>query len=101
MPPVVGTQYVRREPAWSPGCVVVGIADPRRDQVGRAYVVAETGSSLDAEKLTEWCNARLARFKVPAEFVFVDSLPYTSNNRMDRAAIQKMADASVRVAVEN
>jgi fatty-acyl-CoA synthase len=82
-------------------CVVVGIADPRRDQVGRAYVVAETGSSLDAEKLTEWCRERLARFKVPAEFVFVDSLPYTSNNRMDRAAIQKMADASVRVAVEN
>jgi fatty-acyl-CoA synthase len=82
-------------------CVVVGIADPRRDQVGRAYVVPEGGSSLDAEKLTEWCHARLARFKVPAEFVFVESLPYTSNNRMDRAAIQKMADASVRVAVEN
>jgi fatty-acyl-CoA synthase len=82
-------------------CVVVGIADPRRDQVGRAYVVPERGSLLDAEKLTQWCHARLARFKVPAEFVFVESLPYTSNNRMDRAAIQKMADASVRVAVEN
>ena len=82
-------------------CVVVGIADPRRDQVGRAYVVAEAGFSLDAEKLMEWCNERLARFKVPAEFVFVHDLPYTGNNRIDRAAVQKMADASVRVAVEN
>lgn len=82
-------------------CVVVGIADPRRDQVGRAYVVPEEGVSLEPEKLREWCDTRLARFKVPAEFVIVDSLPYTSNNRMDRAAIQKMADASVRVAVES
>jgi len=64
-------------------------------------VVAEAGFSLDAEKLMEWCNERLARFKVPAEFVFVHDLPYTGNNRIDRAAVQKMADASVRVAVEN
>jgi len=33
--------------------------------------------------------------------VFVHDLPYTGNNRIDRAAVQKMADASVRVAVES
>jgi len=35
------------------------------------------------KKLMEWCNERLARFKVPAEFVFVHDLPYTGNNRIE------------------
>jgi len=81
-------------------CIVVGIPDPRKDQVGRAYVVLEPSLSTDAEELAAWCNERLARFKVPTEFVFVDSLPRTGSEKIDRAAVQRMADSSIRVAVD-
>jgi fatty-acyl-CoA synthase len=81
-------------------CIVVGIPDERKDQVGRAYVVLEPGKSTDAEELRTWCNERLARFKVPAEYVFVESLPRTGSQKIDRAAVQRMADDSIRVAVD-
>jgi fatty-acyl-CoA synthase len=82
-------------------CVDVGIAHPRKDQVGRAYVVARPGMIVSAEELTAWCDDRLARFKVPAEFVFVESLPHTGNDKIDRAAVQKIAGGSVSIAVES
>ena len=81
-------------------CIVVGIPHPRKDQVGRAYVVPQPGTSVTAERLTVWCNKQLARFKVPAEFIFVDSLPRTGSDKIDRAAVQQMAQDSVQVAVD-
>lgn len=81
-------------------CVVVGVPDPRKDQVGRAYIIVEPGRTLDAEEIAAWCDERLARFKVPAEYEFVDALPRTGSEKIDRAAVQRMADASIRVAVD-
>lgn len=81
-------------------CIVVGVPDPRKDQVGRAYIVVEPGGTLDEEEISTWCNERLARFKVPAEYEFVDSLPHTGSEKIDRAAVQRVAAASTRVAVD-
>jgi len=54
---------------------VIGRSDPRWQEVPVAYVVPRAGVAADAEALKQHVAAHLARFKVPREIVFVDSLP--------------------------
>jgi fatty-acyl-CoA synthase len=59
-------------------CGVIGRPDSRWDEVPVAYVMVRSGASTDAAALQAHMLARLARFKVPREFVFVDDLPRTA-----------------------
>jgi fatty-acyl-CoA synthase len=56
---------------------VIGIHDPVMGEVGRAYVVPMPGvePAPTEEDIKAWCSERLARYKVPSEVVFRDSLP--------------------------
>ena len=63
---------------------VVGVPDERTGQAVRAVVVRVAGAELDADAVRAHCRARLARFKVPAQVVFVDELPRTAAGRLAR-----------------
>ena len=64
------------------------VADPggARSQVSGFSSVLEVpaeGSALDTEALLGWASERLARFKLPSEFVVVDCLPVRIWNQLD------------------
>lgn len=48
-------------------------------------------SPLDAARLREYCSERLAGFKVPKHFRFVDALPLTANMKLDRRRLRQDA----------
>jgi fatty-acyl-CoA synthase len=52
---------------------VIGVADPRWQEVPIAYVVARAAVSVD--ELSSHLLGQLARFKLPREIVLVDELP--------------------------
>jgi acyl-CoA synthetase (AMP-forming)/AMP-acid ligase II len=54
---------------------VIGVADTRLGEVGRAYVVTRPGHALDAEDVVAFCRERLANYKVPRQVVFRTDLP--------------------------
>jgi fatty-acyl-CoA synthase len=54
---------------------VIGIPDPKWGEVGKAFVVLKPGADLEPEQLQGYLQERLARYKVPREVVFVDSIP--------------------------
>jgi len=54
---------------------VVGVADPLRGEVPRAYVTLEPGAEVTEAELRRHCRQRLASFKVPREVTFRESLP--------------------------
>jgi fatty-acyl-CoA synthase len=54
---------------------VIGRPDAKWQEVPVAYVVPRAGVAADAEALKRHVAAHLARFKVPREIIFVDSLP--------------------------
>jgi fatty-acyl-CoA synthase len=54
---------------------VVGRSDPKWQEVPVAFVVRRPGVAADAEVLKRHVAEHLARFKVPRDIVFVDSLP--------------------------
>jgi hypothetical protein len=58
-----------------PRVAVVGIEDAELGERARAFVVRRPGISADEDTLKAWCRNRLAGFKVPRDFVFLDALP--------------------------
>ena len=78
-------------------CVVVGVPDPRKIEIGRAYVILHQDAQLAEATLLAWLRTRLARFKIPREVIFVDSMPRLANNKFDRVTIQRLATADAPV----
>jgi fatty-acyl-CoA synthase len=58
--------------------VVVGVPDDEMGQRLAAYIVRTEGSELAADAVKDLVRARLARFAVPRDVVFLDSLPRNS-----------------------
>jgi HIP---CoA ligase len=55
--------------------VVIGVADERLGEVGKAYIVPRPGYALDPDAVTAFARERLANFKVPRYIEFRDDLP--------------------------
>jgi fatty-acyl-CoA synthase len=67
---------------------VIGVADARWGEVGRAFIVRRPGVLTDEIELREFCRERLASFKVPAIFEFVGSLPKSGLSKISRARLR-------------
>jgi fatty-acyl-CoA synthase len=59
-------------------CAVIGVADPKWQEVPRAFVILRPGVAGTADDLQAHVRAQLARFKVPQKIDFVDDLPRTA-----------------------
>lgn len=72
---------------------VVGspVAD-RLGEIGVLFVVARPGRHPDLGELRRFTRERLADYKAPDVLVVVDSLPLTSIGKIDKKALQPLAD---------
>ena len=61
---------------------VVGVPDEHWGEAVRAFVTARTGKTVTAEELAEHCSGRLARYKVPREFVVVEAMPTNASGKI-------------------
>jgi fatty-acyl-CoA synthase len=79
---------------------VVGVADERWGDVGCAWVVREPGSAVTVEELTMLCKEKLARFKVPKHFLFLDpsELPTTPTGKVQKFRLARRAAELIRPA---
>ncbi len=63
---------------------VVGVPDELRGEVPVAFIVPVPESVLDIEALERCCREQLASFKVPRQFVRVDSIPRTALGKVQK-----------------
>jgi long-chain acyl-CoA synthetase len=63
-------------------CAVVGRPDERLGERVVAYVQVAPDETLDGEVLRAHCIENLARYKVPAEFRFVEAFPLTAMGKI-------------------
>jgi fatty-acyl-CoA synthase len=77
---------------------VVGVPHPRMGEVGCAVIIAEESALPDPAALIELCTKNLARFKVPAHVVFMDSseLPLTVTGRVQKFRLSEMCVERLR-----
>jgi acyl-CoA synthetase (AMP-forming)/AMP-acid ligase II len=66
---------------------VAGVPDARLGEVPWAFVVTESGVTVDADTVEQWCRAVLAPYKVPAGLTLVDQLP---RNEMGKVLRQEL-----------
>jgi fatty-acyl-CoA synthase len=62
--------------------VVVGVDDEKFGRALKAVVVQTPGRSTSPEDLKAYVTERLARYKVPRTFVYVDQLPRTATGKV-------------------
>ena len=70
---------------------VVGRSDEIFGEVPVAFVALRGGSAADADELREHCLTRLAKYKTPREFVFLDSLPKNSVGKLTKGSSAHVA----------
>ncbi|MBI4627705.1 MAG: AMP-binding protein [Candidatus Rokubacteria bacterium] len=68
---------------------VVGVPDPTRGQVPKAFVVAEAPGAALAAELQAFVRERLARHEYPRRIEFVDELPKTPAGKVDRRVLRE------------
>ncbi len=61
---------------------VVGLPDDRWGEVVTAYVVSRGGQQADESELDALCLDRMAAYKRPRRYVFVDALPQNSSGKL-------------------
>lgn len=82
---------------------VIGIAHAKWGEVGRAFIVLRQGiSELSASEVIAHCRLKLARYKIPAEIVFVSDLPHTPAGKILKHALTRdpIVEASVLTSLE-
>jgi acyl-CoA synthetase (AMP-forming)/AMP-acid ligase II len=72
-------------------CVVVGVPDERYAERVVALVQLADGRHADADALRAWCRERIAGYKVPRRFLFVDSLPRSAAGKANHVELRALA----------
>jgi fatty-acyl-CoA synthase len=63
-----------------------------------AAIRPQPGASIDATEITEFCKARLARFKVPRFWRIVDSFPMTASGKIQKYRLRELHEAELKAA---
>jgi len=69
----------------------VGKRDDRLGEVVVAFVAVKDGAELDEGKFFDYCKENLVKYKRPVEVHFIDALPRTGTNKIDRMKLRGMA----------
>jgi long-chain acyl-CoA synthetase len=74
---------------------VIGKPDADWGESVLAFVVAEPGSDVAAEELDSLCLARIARFKRPKDYRFLDSLPKNNYGKVLKTELREKVLAEI------
>lgn len=76
---------------------VIGVADERMGQVGKAFVVLRDdpgAAPIAAEELIRWSRERMAGYKVPRYVEFLDELPLNATGKVMKNELEARVAAS-------
>jgi fatty-acyl-CoA synthase len=68
---------------------VIGVAHPKWQERPLMLVVRRAGPQVSAEDLTSHLSARLAKWWLPDEILFVDELPHTATGKILKTKLRE------------
>ncbi|MFY9607051.1 MAG: AMP-binding protein [Blastocatellia bacterium] len=69
---------------------VYGVPDERLGEEVAAAIRLNQGEQSTLEEIHEFCNGRIARFKIPRSIRFVDSFPMTASGKVQKFKLREM-----------
>jgi long-chain acyl-CoA synthetase len=79
------TQYPGIEDAG-----VIGIEDPIRGEVPKAYIVPKLGASIDEKDVLSFCRKYLAPYKIPRSIQIVDEIPKNVTGKILKRVLRRI-----------
>ncbi|MEM9631294.1 MAG: AMP-binding protein [Pseudomonadota bacterium] len=70
---------------------IAPVPDPVRGDEVFACLKVKTPSQQKANEITRWCLEQMAYYKAPGYIAFVDRLPLTATQKIQRAALKEMS----------
>ena len=67
---------------------VIGVPSARWGETGRAVVVLKPGQSLNPADIIAHCAANLARYKLPQDIAFTESLPRNATGKVHKPSLR-------------
>lgn len=75
-------------------CAAFGLPDAQWGEIVAVAVVLRPGAAADEEGMKAHLAQRLARYKLPRRWCWLDALPKTALGKVQRAALAKLAEAA-------
>jgi fatty-acyl-CoA synthase len=69
---------------------VYGVPDEKYGEEAAAAIRLKPGAHASGEEFREFCKERIARFKVPRYYRFVDSFPMTASGKIQKFRLREM-----------
>ena len=76
---------------------VVAQPHPKWDERPVALVVLDADAAVDAKTILDHCATGFAKWQLPDDILFVDSIPLTSTGKMDKKIVRGELDAQAYV----
>jgi fatty-acyl-CoA synthase len=74
---------------------VVGVPDERYGEELCAWVRLREGQAVTGDELREWCRGRIATFKIPRHWMFVDEFPMTVTGKVQKFKMREVSVAEL------
>jgi fatty-acyl-CoA synthase len=76
---------------------VIGVPSEKYGEEVMAWVRAKPNVELTGDTLEEFCTGRIAKYRIPAYWRFVDSFPMTVTGKVQKYRMREMAIAELRL----
>jgi fatty-acyl-CoA synthase len=70
---------------------VIGIPSEKYGEEVMAWVKLREGARLDGDDLAAWCKGKIASYKIPRHWKFVDTFPMTVTGKVQKFLMRKAA----------
>jgi fatty-acyl-CoA synthase len=70
---------------------VIGVPDERYGEELMAWIIARPGSAIDRDQVREFCEGRIAHYKIPRYVKLVDEFPMTVTGKVQKFKMRELA----------
>ena len=70
---------------------VIGVPSEKYGEEVMAWVKLRDGASVSGEELAAWCRGKIASYKIPRHWKFVDSFPMTVTGKVQKFKMREVA----------